>query len=156
MIFKIVSFGHKRDAFFLPILSHYQKQMRHPWSIEFVDFPSQRQHEKEPKDIVLKKEAAFFLSKITGEFWVLSVTGKMFTSEDFALLLKKEENKARQVLVLLIGGADGVDKDLEIQAIRKLSLSTMTMTHRFARALLSEQIYRAQAILNHLPYHSGH
>jgi 23S rRNA (pseudouridine1915-N3)-methyltransferase len=58
-----------------------------------------------------------------------------------------------QSIDFVIGGAFGLDKSvLELSNI-KLCLSRMTFTHQMAKLLLLEQIYRAQTILEHHPYH---
>ena len=54
----------------------------------------------------------------------------------------------------LIGGAIGLDPALVKQAHAALSLSAMTWPHLLARVMLAEQVYRAQTILNRIPYHN--
>ncbi len=53
----------------------------------------------------------------------------------------------------MLGGADGLAPDLRNQANFVLSLGQMTWPHLLARAMLVEQIYRAQQILAGHPYH---
>src|SRR5271163_2792151 len=55
-------------------------------------------------------------------------------------------------LVFLCGDAEGFPAELRSSAKQKISLSTLTMPHEFARVLLAEQIYRAFAILAGHPY----
>jgi 23S rRNA (pseudouridine1915-N3)-methyltransferase len=55
-------------------------------------------------------------------------------------------------VVFLCGDADGFPDELRDSAKQKISLSTLTMPHEFARVLLTEQIYRAFAILTGHPY----
>jgi 23S rRNA (pseudouridine1915-N3)-methyltransferase len=54
--------------------------------------------------------------------------------------------------VFLCGDAEGFPDDLRAKASQKISLSTLTMPHEFARVVLGEQIYRAFAILAGHPY----
>ncbi|HJT12322.1 MAG TPA: 23S rRNA (pseudouridine(1915)-N(3))-methyltransferase RlmH, partial [Dongiaceae bacterium] len=63
-----------------------------------------------------------------------------------------EEQGAAEILFLL-GGADGLSPDLRNEANFVLSLGQMTWPHLLARAMLVEQIYRAQQILAGHPYH---
>ncbi len=56
-------------------------------------------------------------------------------------------------MVFLIGGADGVDQSLRIDADLVLSLGLMTWPHLLVRGMLAEQLYRAQQILAGHPYH---
>src|SRR5271154_3195283 len=54
--------------------------------------------------------------------------------------------------VVLLDAAEGFPAELRSSAKQKISLSTLTMPHEFARVLLAEQIYRAFAILAGHPY----
>ena len=56
-------------------------------------------------------------------------------------------------LVFLIGGADGLDPELVAQANGKLAFGPQTWPHALARAMLTEQVYRAVSILAGSPYH---
>ena len=53
----------------------------------------------------------------------------------------------------LIGGADGLDAAVLARADHVLSLGPLTWPHMLVRALLAEQLYRAQCILSGHPYH---
>jgi 23S rRNA (pseudouridine1915-N3)-methyltransferase len=56
-------------------------------------------------------------------------------------------------LVLVIGGADGLDPELLAAANGKLAFGPQTWPHALARAMLAEQVYRAVSILGGSPYH---
>lgn len=56
-------------------------------------------------------------------------------------------------VVLLIGGADGLDEEFKQQADDKLRLSSLTLPHGMARLILCEQLYRAVSVLKNHPYH---
>jgi 23S rRNA (pseudouridine1915-N3)-methyltransferase len=56
-------------------------------------------------------------------------------------------------LVLLIGGADGHGEAARQRADLVLSLGRQTWPHMLVRALVAEQLYRAQTILAGHPYH---
>ena len=75
-----------------------------------------------------------------------------FDCVDISRLKAWEEQGAPEILFLL-GGADGLAPDLRNQANFVLSLGQMTWPHLLARAMLVEQIYRAQQILAGHPYH---
>ncbi len=81
----------------------------------------------------------------------LDPAGKQFTSEAFSGLFEKAEMLGRD-LMFLIGGADGLPPSWRERADLLLSLSSMTLPHELARAVLAEQIYRAFAILRGHPY----
>jgi 23S rRNA (pseudouridine1915-N3)-methyltransferase len=77
--------------------------------------------------------------------------GKALDSAGFAKLIADAEMDGRD-LVFLIGGHDGLPAGWAERADRLLSLSAMTFPHELARAMLTEQIYRAFATLRGHPY----
>ena len=83
---------------------------------------------------------------------LLDATGKQFTSQHFARWLGDLRDRSARQLVFLCGDAEGFPADLRSSAKQKISLSTLTMPHELARVLLTEQIYRAFAILAGHPY----
>ncbi|MGB9243738.1 MAG: 23S rRNA (pseudouridine(1915)-N(3))-methyltransferase RlmH [Candidatus Acidiferrales bacterium] len=83
---------------------------------------------------------------------LLDAAGKQFTSQQFAKWLGDLRDRGTRELVFLCGDAEGFPADLRAAAKQKISLSTLTMPHEFARVVLAEQIYRAFAILAGHPY----
>ena len=83
----------------------------------------------------------------------LDARGKTLTSGDFATLLGRWRDDGAQDLAFAIGGAGGLDASVREAAALTLSLGPMTWPHLLARALLAEQLYRAQSILAGHPYH---
>ena len=83
---------------------------------------------------------------------LLDAAGKQFTSQQFAKWLGDLRDRSVREMVFLCGDADGFPDELRDSAKQKISLSTLTMPHEFARVLLTEQIYRAFAILAGHPY----
>jgi len=81
--------------------------------------------------------------------------GKTLSSGEFAKRLARWRDDGIGELAFVIGGADGLDPSLLKRANFTLSLSTMTWPHLLVRAMLAEQIYRAQSILLGHPYHRG-
>jgi 23S rRNA (pseudouridine1915-N3)-methyltransferase len=83
---------------------------------------------------------------------LLDATGRQFTSQQFARWLGDLRDRGTRELVFLCGDAEGFPADLRAGAKQKISLSSLTMPHEFARVVLAEQIYRAFAILSGHPY----
>jgi 23S rRNA (pseudouridine1915-N3)-methyltransferase len=52
-----------------------------------------------------------------------------------------------------IGGAFGFEESFVARCDSVISLSELTMSHKIAKAVLLEQIYRAFTLLNNHPYH---
>jgi 23S rRNA (pseudouridine1915-N3)-methyltransferase len=85
----------------------------------------------------------------------LDESGRAMTSEAFAKHLAKLRDLGTRDLAFLIGGPDGLARDLKESCNERLALGLLTWPHLFARAMLAEQIYRAFAILSGHPYHRG-
>lgn len=83
---------------------------------------------------------------------LLHAAGKHHTSAEFAHWLGAQRDRSVREIIFLCGGAAGFPEALRKQATTKLSLSSLTMPHEFARVVLAEQIYRGFAILAGHPY----
>jgi 23S rRNA (pseudouridine1915-N3)-methyltransferase len=79
---------------------------------------------------------------------VLDPRGKDSSTEEFAELLKK-----RDKIEFFIGGAYGFSSEFRESADKVLHLSSLTMSHKIAKIVLLEQIYRGLTINNNHPYH---
>jgi len=83
---------------------------------------------------------------------LLDAAGKQLTSQQFARWLGDLRDRSAREILFLCGDAEGFPSGLRDSAKQKISLSTLTMPHEFARVVLAEQIYRAFAILAGHPY----
>jgi 23S rRNA (pseudouridine1915-N3)-methyltransferase len=79
--------------------------------------------------------------------------GKARASRAFADEVAALRDSGVRRLVFLIGGADGLDPALAAAANSTLAFGPQTWPHALARAMLSEQIWRAVSILAGSPYH---
>ena len=52
-----------------------------------------------------------------------------------------------------IGGAYGLEEEFLNRSDKVISLGKITMSHKIAKAVLLEQIYRGFSILSNHPYH---
>ena len=87
---------------------------------------------------------------------LLDARGRQFTSEEFANLLRDQQDRGTQNLFFAVGPADGFSDKARAAADLVLSFGKMTLAHELARVVLLEQIYRAFTILKGHPYHTGH
>ncbi|WP_457596169.1 23S rRNA (pseudouridine(1915)-N(3))-methyltransferase RlmH [Hydrogenimonas sp.] len=95
-----------------------------------------------------KRYAELFEPYMRGYTIALDPAGKLLDSEAFAGLLE-----GRSEVSLFIGGAYGHGDDFLKRCDAVVSLSPLTMSHKIAKAVLCEQLYRALTILNNHPYH---
>jgi 23S rRNA (pseudouridine1915-N3)-methyltransferase len=101
------------------------------------------------------REAAKLLAALPEGATVVALdeAGKALTSAEFAKRMGRWRDDGVGDLAFVIGGADGLDASVLARAQLTLSLGPMTWPHLMVRALLAEQLYRAQSILAGHPYH---
>lgn len=79
--------------------------------------------------------------------------GKSFSSINFSKKLQNFSLDGMNHIQFVIGGADGLIKDVKQKSNFLLSFGVQTWPHALARVMLLEQIYRSQQILAGHPYH---
>jgi 23S rRNA (pseudouridine1915-N3)-methyltransferase len=79
--------------------------------------------------------------------------GQARSSRAFAEEIATLRDRGVRRLVLVVGGAEGLDPALLAGADGKLAFGPQTWPHALARVMLAEQIYRAVSILAGSPYH---
>ncbi|HKW89868.1 MAG TPA: 23S rRNA (pseudouridine(1915)-N(3))-methyltransferase RlmH [Candidatus Acidoferrales bacterium] len=137
----MILLGKTKRAEIGALVDDYVARIRHFAQVEITEV-------REGSEATLKK-----LKIEPGAMTVLlDAAGKQFTSAEFARWLGDLRDRGTRELVFLCGGAEGFPETLRREAKHKLSLSTLTMPHEFARVVLAEQIYRAFAILAGHPY----
>src|SRR5580700_172790 len=133
--------GKTRQTVTETLLDDYIRRIRHYAEIEVITL-------RDASSSALRK-----LKMNPGAAAVLlDAAGKQFTSQQFARWLGDLRDRGTREIVFLCGDAEGFPDDLRAEAKQKISLSTLTMPHEFARVVLAEQIYRAFAILSGHPY----
>ncbi len=78
----------------------------------------------------------------------LSPNAKEVDSFDFAKILQNQGN-----IAFFIGGAYGLEESFTKACHMPISLSKLTFSHKIAKVILSEQIYRAFCLIHNHPYH---
>jgi 23S rRNA (pseudouridine1915-N3)-methyltransferase len=83
----------------------------------------------------------------------LDERGEPLATRDLAQRLAGWRDAGVGEACFLIGGADGLPRQVLARTQLTLSLGQMTWPHRLARAMLAEQLYRAASLLSGHPYH---
>ncbi|MBL4748962.1 MAG: 23S rRNA (pseudouridine(1915)-N(3))-methyltransferase RlmH [Amylibacter sp.] len=83
----------------------------------------------------------------------LDERGKLLSSPEFSKQLAGWRDNGAPCVCFVIGGADGLIKELRSQAHASISFGKMVWPHMLARVMLCEQLYRAVSILAGSPYH---
>lgn len=144
----LIAIGRLRDGPEFDLFNRYNTRLRPRLTV--VEVPEERG----TPALVKRKEAAGLLAALPkGAFVVpLDLGGKMVDSAAFSARLAEWASFSRPIC-FLIGGAEGLDVAVIDRADQVLSLGKLTWPHFLVRALLAEQLYRAQAIAQGHPYH---
>ncbi|MFH1034480.1 MAG: 23S rRNA (pseudouridine(1915)-N(3))-methyltransferase RlmH [Pseudomonadota bacterium] len=106
---------------------------------------------------VLQEEGRRLLARLEPRdcVWALDLAGRAWPSEEWARRLEKARDGGARRLVLVVGGAEGLDQALLARADERVSLGAITLPHELAACVALEQLYRAHTILAGTPYHRG-
>lgn len=150
MSIRIFAVGKKHESWVAEGIERYQKRLKRPFEIEWVFLP----HSTLPNDRAAADESQRLLSRLDASDYVilLDERGKNIDSPALAELLRAPIESAKNI-VIIIGGAYGVDDSIHNRANFTWSLSKLVFPHQLVRLILAEQIYRAQEIAAGHPYH---
>ena len=159
MDIKIIAVGKIKEKFYKSAIEEYLKRMQAYNKIEIIEVNDEQAPENlSDKEIeqVKEKEGKKILSKIEDSDYVVSleILGKQLDSVGFANFIENEMQEGfGRNLVFVIGGSNGLSKEVSQRSNHKLSFSKMTFPHQLMRVVLIEQIYRGFRIINGHPYH---
>jgi 23S rRNA (pseudouridine1915-N3)-methyltransferase len=150
MAIRIIAIGKKHEAWIEDGLWRYQKRLKPPFMLEWVLLP----HSSRDDDAARAEESERIVGRIKDEEFVilLDERGKLLDSPALSQSLMAELESSRPV-VIIIGGAYGVNQSVHSRADMVWSLSPLVFPHQLVRLLLIEQLYRAQEIAHGNPYH---
>ncbi|OJU88116.1 50S rRNA methyltransferase [Candidatus Saccharibacteria bacterium 49-20] len=150
MPLKVLTVGKKHESWVAEGIERYQKRLRAPFSIEWVLLP----HSSLEGDRARQEESERILSRLGTDDYVvlLDERGKALDSPGLSSLLSDQLHTSRTVVVI-IGGAYGVDSTVHERAQFIWSLSPLVFPHQLVRLILTEQIYRAEQISLGGSYH---
>jgi 23S rRNA (pseudouridine1915-N3)-methyltransferase len=145
---RILAVGRLRSAPEAELFERYAARMRP--RLDVTEVPEGRGAPAEGK----RREATALLAALPHPATVVAMDcgGEAPDSEQLSRLLLHWQGLSRP-LCFLIGGADGLDAPVIARADFTLSLGRLTWPHFLARAMLAEQLYRAQTIASGHPYH---
>jgi len=138
---RLVMLGKNRREEIRTLVDDYVRRIRHYADIEINEL-------RDAAPSALRKLKIDPAARVI----LLDADGKQFTSRQFAHWLGDLRDRGARELIFLCGDAEGFPSELRARATQRISLSTLTMPHEFARVVLAEQIYRAFAILAGHPY----
>ncbi len=147
---KIIAIGKKHESWIIDGLERYQKRLKQPFDVNWELIP----HSSQTGLVARQNESKDIMSKLSPTDYVilLDERGKLIDSPSLSKHIEQQFSASKNI-VMIIGGAYGVDEQLINRANLVLSLSPMVFPHQLVRLILIEQIYRAQEIFLKHPYH---
>ena len=107
---------------------------------------------EEKKKLLFEKNQITKNLKPSDYVVVLDKDGKMLSSKDFSVFLKKKMLERTKRICFLIGSELGLDLSLK-KSCHVISLGRKTWPHLMVRIMLVEQIYRSLEIIKNSSYH---
>ena len=157
MKLKILWIGKTKSAPIRALSEDYLERIRRTTPCEIIEIrdPAKGRTPRAAERIQLEGEDIARQLPKSAAIVALDETGTQYASEEFARWLETEQNNGTKEMVFIVGGPDGLSRDIAGRARQVFSLGKMTWTHEMCRVLLLEQIYRAFCILRKIPYHKG-
>ena len=155
MKIQLWSIGKEHDPYIRDGIAVFQKRLQHYVDFEVKLIPTVKQAASLSVPELKKQEARIIMDMLQpGDFLLaLDEKGKMMTTVQFADFLQQRNNAGTRQLVILIGGAFGIDQSLLQRSQLQMSLSPLTFPHQLVRLIFTEQLYRAYTVLNREKYH---
>ncbi len=150
MSIRVIAVGKKHESWVAEGIQRYLERLKRPFVVEWVLLS----HSSLPNDRARQEESQRIISHLNANDYVILMDerGKIIDSPTLSLLLLTPLEASRDV-VIIIGGAYGVDDTVHQRANYVWSLSKLVFPHQMVRLILAEQIYRAAEIAGGRPYH---
>ena len=155
MKIKIIAPGRIKEKFLKDGIDEFLKRLTPYAAVEVTEITPVERKDVHLIERALDEEGEKILSLIKPQSYVITmeISGKQFSSEEFAREIEDLTNEGQSEIIFVIGSSCGISKKVSARANLKMSMSKMTFLHQFARLILIEQIYRAFKIIKGETYH---
>ena len=150
----VIAVGHRMPDWVQSGFADYARRLSREARLELIEVrPARRSPSISVERAMALEESRIEAATPAGcHRIVLDERGMELTSAELARKLETWLGAGRDI-ALFIGGADGLTDRFRRSADLLLALSRMTLPHGLARVVLAEQLYRANSIMHHHPYH---
>ncbi|MCJ7592086.1 MAG: 23S rRNA (pseudouridine(1915)-N(3))-methyltransferase RlmH [Woeseiaceae bacterium] len=154
MHIRLLAVGDRQPSWVDDAFGIYSARYPREWKFRLDTIPTVHRNKNDKSRQAMEAEGELILAKLvaTEQVVLLDERGKPLSSQELADKLSEWQTDGRD-LCFVIGGPDGVSDAVRQRADSLWSLSKLTLPHGMARALLSEQLYRAWSLQNGHPYH---
>ena len=154
MHIRLLAVGDRQPSWVDDAFGIYTERFPREWKFRLDTIATVRRNKNDKSRQAMEAEGELITAKHnqTEQVVLLDERGKQLTSKSLASKLSDWQSDG-QDLCFVIGGPDGVSDSVRQRADMLWSLSQLTLPHGMARALLSEQLYRAWSLQTGHPYH---
>ena len=154
MHIRLLAVGDRQPSWVDDAFGIYAERFPREWKFRLDTIATVRRSKNDKSRQAMEAEGELITAKLSLDEQVvlLDERGKQLTSKSLASKLSDWQIDGRD-LCFIIGGPDGVSDTVRQRADMMWSLSQLTLPHGMARALLSEQLYRAWSLQSGHPYH---
>lgn len=158
MQYTIFCVGKIKEKYYTDAVKEYVKRLSRYAKITVVEVADEKTPDgasAAEEDQIREKEAKRLLSSIRDNVYViaLDLKGKEYDSVAFSGHLDSLMTRGNSHIGFVIGGSLGLHPSVLARADESICFSKMTFPHQLMRVILCEQLYRANRIRNHEPYH---
>ena len=158
MRISILCVGKIKEAFYRDAIAEYSKRLSRYVTLDVIEVQDEKTDDgaSEAEDRkVIEIEGERLIKAISPDAYkiALCINGKKLDSVAFSEKIENIKVNGASHIQFIIGGSLGLSDAVVLKSDFKLSFSDMTFPHQLMRVILLEQIYRAQRISNHEPYH---
>ncbi len=134
--------------------AEYAKRLPKSCALKLIELPMATRGKNNSVENLKAEEAKRILAAVPkgARLVVLDERGQQVTTKGLADKLE-DWLEGGQDIALIVGGPDGLDKDIIQKAQWKWGLSNLTLPHPMVRILVAEQLYRAWSVTQNHPYH---
>ena len=151
MRINIIAVGKIKEKYFVDACNEYLKRLTRFDTVSVMEVPEAPQGKSIEEQNKIEGES--ILNKARGYIIAMDIDGKKTSSDNLAKIFDTKKSEGVSEISFVIGGSNGLSPEVKYKADMRLSFSDMTFPHQLFRVMLLEQIYRAETILNHIPYH---
>ena len=149
----ILAVGNKMPAWVASGFMEYTQRMPREIPIHLIEIKPDKRGSKQNEQLLFAESERIQAAMPSACYIVvMDERGKQFTTIQLAETLIDWMRNGKDV-VFIIGGADGLHRNIKSMANEMLALSRLTLPHGLVRVLLAEQLYRALSIIRQHPYH---
>lgn len=148
MNFKIISIGNLKEDYLKKGVAEYHKRIGGYGKLELIEIP------ESSRDSIVEEGSAILKRLKDYDFVIaLTIDGRQLDSIELARFLEDTFTYKSSCITFIIGGSNGLDREVLGRANFKLSFSKVTFPHQLMKLILLEQIYRSIKIIRNEQYH---